>query len=283
MANFILYGYAGDVDFAEVSLAALARIRKPRERIIYLDDVFEPTPDNFKDEMRDRYNVEFFTTYHPRNGNLIGPEHTKANFALLEKYSKDADDGVCVKVDCDTLVLSRAWLDEFIADESKSLAAGFHSQPNYMFGLCYAVKHPLAKWLCDDVVANPPWMKCFEDYEISYRVHARWPERIKRFALAKPHISRWYCVNPGEIPPGARADVLDVNRGAPRKQVLDVMRGTVEAALAADKKQKETKHEENPDQCSSMGADQVCSGCTCCSPGSDVPKGKKQRNLQAAD
>jgi hypothetical protein len=283
MANFILYGYAGDVDFAEASLTALARIRKPGERIIYLDDVFEPTPDNFKAEMQGRCNVEFVTTYHPRNGNLIGPEHTKANFSLLEKYSSEAADGVCVKVDCDTLVLSRAWLDEFIADESKSLAAGFHSQPNYMFGLCYAIKNPLAKWLCEDVVANPPWMKCFEDYEISYRVHAKWPERIKRFALAKPHVSRWYCVNPSEIPQGARADVLDVNRGAPRQQVLDVMRGTVEAALAADKKQKESNNEENPDQCSSVGADQVCSGCTGGGSRGYVPKRKKQPDVQAAD
>lgn len=283
MANFILYGYAGDVDFAEPSLAALARIRKPDERIIYLDDVFEPTPDDFKKGMSERYGVEFHTTYHPRNGNLIGPEHTKVNFSLLEKYSREASDGVCVKVDCDTLVLSRGWLDEFINDPTKDLAAGFHSQPNYMFGLCYAIKNQLAKWLCEDVVPNPPWMKCFEDYEVSYRVHARFPERIKRFALAKPHVSRWYCVNPGDIPPGARADVLDVNRGAPRKQVLDVMRGTVEAALAADKKQKETINEANPDQCSSVGTCQVCAGCSSGSAGSNVSKRKKQPDVQAVD
>lgn len=275
MANFIIYGYAGDVDFAELSLTALKRIAKPGERVIFLDDVFEPVPDKFKEWMIEK-GVEYDQTYHPRQGNLIGPEHTKVNFRLLEKYSAEASDKVCVKVDCDTLVLDRQWLDRFVEDKTKDLAAGFHSQPNYMFGLCYAIRNDLAKYLCEDVIKNPPWMRCFEDYEISYRVHATCPERIMRFALAKPHVSRWYCVNPGEIRPGARADVLDVNRGEKRSVVLEVMRNTLGSALKADQEAKEKKNEEDSGKCSNVDPDQVCSGSDGCGTGCSVRKGKKQ-------
>ena len=286
MANFIMYGYSGDVDFAEVSLRALKRLQRPDELIVFIDDAFEPVPDDFRHHIRNDLGVVYTQSNHPRRGNLIGPEHTIANIKYLNRYAELAKDGVCVKVDCDTLVLSRTWLDEFINDYTKSLAGGFHSQVNYMFGLCYAIKRGITQELLKDVEDNPPWIHCYEDYEISQRVHAKFPGLIRRFALAKPEASRWYCVNPQSIRPGARADVLDVNRGAERSLVLKVMTDTLNAALEADKRnkqvQEEQKNEGTVDQICSVGLDEVCSRRDGEGAGSSVCEGQEQLLLQDA-
>lgn len=243
MANFVVYTYQGDEDLFIECLRSLQRVRKPSEKVFVMDDEFEPMSEETQLKLKSAPGVVYERTYHPRQGNLIGPAHTKENFKILTRLAKDAEDGVVVKVDCDTLVLARAWLDEFIADQTKDLAGGFHSQVNYMFGMCYALKAHLAQRLLRDVEINPPWVHCFEDYEVSHRVH-RWdPTRIKRFALTKPMANGWVVARINELPPGVRAAVLDVNRGDPRAEVLKVMRGTNDTADKAREQQEKTEAE----------------------------------------
>lgn len=230
MANYVVYTYKGDEDFLRENLRALLRVKKDGETVYVMDDGFEPISAAGREAISKMGGVVYEMTTHPRRGNITGPEHAAANARILLEKAKAASDGVAVKIDSDTLLLDRGWLDAFIADEQFELAGGFHSQINYMFGLCYAIKAPLAKWLVKDVEKNPPWIHCFEDFDISHRVYANFPQKIKRFALTKPSVSRWVLMPVHELPAGIRADVLDVNRGSPRKQVLDVMRMTNDAA-----------------------------------------------------
>lgn len=243
MANFVVYTYKGDEDLLQECLKALLRVRRNDETIFIMDDEFEPISEAGQEALSSMTGVVYERTYHPRCGNITGPEHAKANAKILYEKALSAGDQTAVKVDSDTLLLDRGWLDKFINDPKKELAGGFHSQVNYMFGLCYAIKAPLVKRIIKDIELNPPWVHCFEDFDISHRVH-RWdPSKIQRFALTKPTKSRWVLMPVHEVPPGIRADVLDVNRGSPRNQVLEVMRRTNEAA-AKNSKQEEKKNVE---------------------------------------
>lgn len=217
MAHFIVYGYKEDERMARSCLWCLARIRKGDDKVTFLDDTFNPCSSEFVAYAKS-LGVEYTQTYHFRRGNLIGPEHTQNNFRLLEKYSRDDYQGIAVKVDCDTLVIGREWLDRFIADESKQVAAGFMSQCNYMFGLCYAIRHDTAKRLVDDLEQNPPFHSCLEDYEISYRVQNWNPDLFMRFHLAAPLSSKWACCPIEQLPQWDLLEVIDINRVAGRKQ-----------------------------------------------------------------
>ena len=243
MANFIMYGFKRDEDFAALSTKAIARLLREGERLIFLDDVFNPVSDEFRKALEETPGVEYAQTYHPRNGNLIGPKPCVENFNLLAQYAHEAKDSIVVKVDCDTMVLGRDWLDQFAKDDRKLLAGGFMGQVNYMFGLCYAIKAPLADWLVKDAKVNPPWIHCYEDYEVSHRVHAANPSCIKRYHLADPRGSKWVCLSPKELSGYGEllAEVVDVNRTDDRNAVLRIMRTALKNAYALDERQKEAE------------------------------------------
>lgn len=240
MANFIMYGYKGDEDLARLSLKALNLIRKTEERIVFLDDAFDRTSDDFRSFLKEE-GVELCETTHPRNGNLIGPDHTRENAKLLGFYARQAMDQTCVKVDCDTMVFGRSWLDEFAKNENEWLIGGYHSQVNYMFGLCYAIKAGLAEMIERDTSDHPPWIKCFEDFEISSRAMRLAPDKIRRISLANPN-SLWACCTVAGLANGRPVEVLDVNRGDPRANVLKVMGDTLKSALAKHNKGKQNEN-----------------------------------------
>lgn len=244
MANFIMYGYKGDEDMASFSIPAIMRLLKDGESLVFFDDVFDPVTKEFAEKMSQQFGdrIKFRKTYHPRHGNLTGPDHTVVNFkTLLDNV--DNDDTV-VKVDCDTMLFSRKWLDDFIIDDNLYLAGGFHSQHNYMFGMCYAIKADAAEYLVDSLAEDPPWIHCFEDFEVSSRVNRMYPDKIKRFDLTKPRNSRWVCLPPTEVPNGSPVDVMDVNRTPDRRLVLKTMEDTLKQALEIDARKKEKQNDQ---------------------------------------
>lgn len=248
MANFIMYGYKGDEDMASFSVPAVIRLLKDGETLIFIDDVFDPVSEEFAKKFKSEYGNKIFfdRTYHPRHGNLTGPDHTIVNFKKLHQWI-DKDETV-VKVDCDTMIFSRKWLDDFIADDKYILAGGFHSQHNYMFGLCYAVKSAAITYLEASLECDPPWIHCFEDFEVSSRINRWKPEAIKRYDLTKPRNSRWVCLPPNEVPNGSPVDVMDVNRTPDRRLVLKTMEDTLKQALAIDERKREKQNDQVNDE-----------------------------------
>lgn len=227
MACFVIYSYKGDQDLLEQSLRALSLIVREGEVVSVRDDIFDPLDREFKEKMlkgREGW-LAFDYTTSPRNGGLKGPAHAKENIRILREMARGSDDGVVVKLDSDTIILNRHWIDEF-AKSDHELAGPFHSQHNYMFGMAYAIKWNLAFLIEKDMEEFPPWVYCFEDFEISSRA-CRLSSKIKRFSLTSKN-SRWVLANPWEIPNGLAADVLNCNRGARREDVLTVMRDTVD-------------------------------------------------------
>jgi len=169
MITIICYTYRDDAEIAKISLAQAKKLL-PDAVIIAMDDAHRPM---LRKDVLELNNMGVNVNYsaHHRNGNLIGPEHTAAHSRLMAAHGTD-DMDIVVKLDPDTLLLSREWIDGLKLDGHAGLAGAFRGHINYIMGMAYAIRGgQLLKALVDDIERFPPWVKCFEDFEVSSRVH----------------------------------------------------------------------------------------------------------------
>jgi hypothetical protein len=168
MITVIMYTYREDAEIAKISLKQARKVL-PNAHVIALDDAHRPMSAKDRIEIEE-IGVKVRLTTHNRNGNLIGPEHTVAHAGILNEMCKQ-DTDIVIKIDPDTLLLNDKWIREFDADERAVLAGSFKNHLTYVIGMAYAVKGIVARDLMEDTIKFPAWVRCFEDFEVSSRIH----------------------------------------------------------------------------------------------------------------
>ena len=168
MITVLIYTYKSD---AESTLITASHLRKlmPDARVVIMDDAFRPMSRSFTIQIEATGAVVEYST-HNRNGNLIGPEHTIAHANIMKRLAPGPKD-ILIKLDPDAVILRTNWIADFEADDDAMLAGCFKRSLNYVMGACYAVKGAILPAYVADVMAFPPWVQCFEDFEVSSRIH----------------------------------------------------------------------------------------------------------------
>lgn len=166
MTTFLMYTYKDDAELLLITLNQLRAIAGDA-RIVVVDDLNRPMTKAHSDAVRSLAELQHST--HQRNGNLLGIDHTLYHARKMLELAPSPED-VVVKTDPDTLILGLAWLRQFEADPDAKLVGMFKQWVNYTMGT-YAVKGSVLPGYVSDVLQFPPWYQCFEDFEVSSRIH----------------------------------------------------------------------------------------------------------------
>lgn len=184
----IWFSYAGDQDILPYSLKSFRDV-VPEARLIVVDDCYVPCSAEIRGKC-ETLGVEWRLGSFPRNGNLLGPEPLLGMAEIYYEASL-ASDIVC-KVDCDTFVFSRNWIDRLAEDREAVIAAAVKRQHHYLFGMAYAMKSAVIKDLYEDIRDIPSWPGTLEDFEIG--------SRLFRISGKKVEYAHRYCVFPHSAP-----------------------------------------------------------------------------------
>lgn len=184
----IWYSYKGDEDILPASIRTF-RDTIPEARLVIVDDCYCPCSDDTR-RACEELGATWRTSTFPRNGNLIGPEPLLGIAEIYNEYA--ADSGIVCKIDCDTLVFSRAWIDRLISHPEAIIAAAVKRQHHYLFGMAYAIKASAIPSLYEDIRDIPSWPGSLEDFEIG--------SRLFRLSGKNINYAHRYCVFPNSAP-----------------------------------------------------------------------------------
>lgn len=166
----------------------------PDARAVVADDSNAPMPDQYRDSCS--WGADIVTTDFNRGRNLNGPEAVRGILSLLAGDA--ADDDIILKVDPDTALLGRSWLQPMVDNPDMPFTAcGTSYQAAY--GCCYAIRGRVARELSAIMQDAPLSPVCPEDITIGRyildhydgsRIHYPWtPERWDGVFTAW----RWQC------------------------------------------------------------------------------------------
>lgn len=153
--------YAGNGPEA-VECVACAAQTFPEARIIIADDSSALMPDQYFSACREA-GAGFLITGFDRGRNLNGPEAVRGILALLS--SEAADNDIVLKVDPDTAIIGRSWLQPMLDNpEIPFTACGDERQATY--GCCYALRGRTVRELAAVMQDAPLSPICPEDITI---------------------------------------------------------------------------------------------------------------------
>lgn len=133
----------------------------PEARIVVADDANAPTPEQYLTTCA--IGSEVVTTEFDRGRNLNGPEAVRGILALLSDGVQDDD--IVLKVDPDTALIGRSWLQPMMDNpEIPFSACGTSYQAAY--GCCYALRGRVARELSTIMQDAPLSSICPEDITI---------------------------------------------------------------------------------------------------------------------
>ena len=160
MTTIYIPTYAGNGPEA-VECVACASRTFPEARVIVADDSNSPMPEQYRDACS--YGADIVTTDFDRGRNLNGPEAVRGILALLSNEA--ADDDIVLKVDPDTALIGRSWLQPMLTNpEIPFSACGDERQAAY--GCCYALRGHIARELSAIMQDAPLSPICPEDITI---------------------------------------------------------------------------------------------------------------------
>lgn len=194
MITIYIPTYAGNGPEA-VECVACAAQTLPAARIIIADDYTNSMPMQFMRACQDA-GAEMVYTHFARGHNLNGPEAVRGILALLSGGAQDDD--IILKVDPDTAIIGRSWLQPMLDNpEIPFTACGDDWHAAY--GCCYALRGRVAKDLCAVMQTAPLSPVCPEDiiigryildHYVGSWIHYPWtPERWDGLFTAW----RWGC------------------------------------------------------------------------------------------
>jgi hypothetical protein len=166
MTTYLIYTYKHDAELLLITLKQL-RATVGESRIVVVDDANCPMSMANTEAVQGFSEVQYST--HNRNGNLLGIEHTLYHARKMKELAPNPED-IVVKTDPDTLIMGLNWLKEFEADKYSQMVGMFKGWINYTMGT-YAVKGSILTEYVQDVELYPSWYQCFEDFEVSSRIH----------------------------------------------------------------------------------------------------------------
>lgn len=137
MVRLNLFTYSGDWEVLQ-SCISCARIALPEAHVIVIDDALSPCHGRLP-------GVEWRQSAFPRNGNLNG--HLCVEGIVHEMINGAEEGDLCVKLDCDTALLSSGMIDR-MGD-----ADGFGSYSRFpdqiLYGCCYGFRTPALRRISD--------------------------------------------------------------------------------------------------------------------------------------
>ncbi|MCC8149081.1 hypothetical protein [Akkermansia sp.] len=158
MITIYIPAYSGNGPEA-VECVACAAQTFPEARIIVANDGNNPMPD----QCRDACSCDVVTTDFERGRNLNGPEAVRGILSLLSCGVQDDD--IILKVDPDTALIGRSWLQPMLDNpEIPFSACGTDYQAAY--GCCYALRGHIARELSVIMQDAPLSAICPEDITI---------------------------------------------------------------------------------------------------------------------
>lgn len=180
-AHFI--SYQGNEKILLIALKAF-HAAVPEARLIVVDDKHQPCSPWVKIECL-LLGAEWRESSWPRGGNL---REAPAISGVLRELCQSVLDGaeIVIKLDPDTLITGRSWLDDFISSQALLTAA---DDRGYMYGCCYAMRADLALELFRSFQQYPPHGGAVEDIAISTRFYLLHDE--KDFL----HIPMWWPIH----------------------------------------------------------------------------------------
>lgn len=178
IAHWITYN--GDSDVLPLSVAAFRRA-VPEARLVIIDDAHNPCKPSTCKACLDM-GVEWRYSHWDRQGNLRGPACISGIFSEYVRSIIDGA-GIVVKVDPDTVVLGRQWLDDFI-ESGAGLTAG--DDRGYMYGCCYAMRADIATELRESFRDRPAQWGGEEDIMIAHRLQYINPGQFRRIPMWSP-------------------------------------------------------------------------------------------------
>lgn len=161
MTTIYIPTYAGNGPEA-VECVACAAQTFPEARIVIADDASAPMPDQYFFSCR-QAGADYFMTGFDRGRNLNGPEAVRGILSLLSDDA--ADDDIVLKVDPDTALIGRSWLQLMMDNpDIPFTACGTDYQAAY--GCCYALRGRIARELAAIMQDAPLSPICPEDITI---------------------------------------------------------------------------------------------------------------------
>ena len=124
MITIYILTYTGNGPEA-VECVACAGQTFPEARVIVADDSNAPMPEPYRDACS--YGADIITTDFDRGLNLNGPEAVRGILSLLSQDA--AEDDIVLKLDPDTALIGRSWLQPMLDDSSVPFTAGPPSNP----------------------------------------------------------------------------------------------------------------------------------------------------------
>lgn len=110
--DYYIYTYLCGQRPEAVECVACASRTFPEARVIVADDSNSPMPEQYRDACS--YGADIVTTDFDRGRNLNGPEAVRGILALLSNEA--ADDDIVLKVDPDTALIGRSWLQPMLTN-----------------------------------------------------------------------------------------------------------------------------------------------------------------------
>lgn len=178
MYDVIIFTYKGDsVTVIPCIKSCLHTLGNDIGTILVVDDGFAPMLKRDRENVESLSKVKYIQSMWPRNGNLIGKDHQQGYLHLVKKCVEDGTfkSKVLIKIDPDTSIWKRDFLDEFYQDDKYLLVSSFKPQNlliYYPMGNMYAWKldKEVIDLSCKDVERIPDFFNSFEDYCLCARI-----------------------------------------------------------------------------------------------------------------
>lgn len=193
--DIIIFTYRGDsVTIVPCIKSCIHTLGNDIGTILVVDDGYAAMAKKDREIVEGLPNVKYIQSTWERNGNLIGRAHQQGYLHLVQKCIEDGTfkGKVLIKIDPDTSLWKRDFLDEFYDDDEYLVVSSFKSQnllTFYCMGNMYAYKldKEVIDLACKDVDEYPDFFNAFEDYCLTVRI-ARAAKTLGKYKLM---ISRW--------------------------------------------------------------------------------------------
>lgn len=170
------FTYEGDGDMLLVSMAAF-RKTVPEARLVVINDSHHSATPGVRLAC-ESMGAEWRESTWERGGNLRGNECITGILSELAATSETSD--VIIKIDPDTLVIGRDWLDDFL-ESSSGMAAADDREAAY--GCCYALRGEHVQGVYKSACLYPPNDCDVEDLYIAQRFNYLYPGQFRRIPI----------------------------------------------------------------------------------------------------
>lgn len=135
MIPVCIFTYSGDTFLLPLCVEAVLTTL-PEAEVYIIDDRNAPIPSRQRKKICNQKRVHYQRSNFQRNNNLRGKQCVIGMLEIMESVGRKSE--FVIKLDTDTLLLGRGWLDQFAG--GKTHAAGSSRTGSILSGICYALR-----------------------------------------------------------------------------------------------------------------------------------------------